>query len=126
MAKKTSKTTEEHFKIFKEECEYWLTKFNLKCYSIYYVHDECEDAYATIQYDCVNRMATIFFNTDFGDIGISEDHIRETAFHEVCELLLGRLAWLAESRYLGSTDIEEELHNIIRTLENTVFKEMKR
>jgi len=48
------------------------------------------------------------------------------AFHEVMELFLAKLKILALSRSATEQEIVEEIHSIIRTLENVVFKKQKK
>lgn len=48
--------------------------------------------------------------------------LKRAAFHEVTEaLLLGRLRFLATNRYIQEREVDEEMHNLTRTLENILF-----
>lgn len=122
------KTTKEHFKIFKEECERWIDILGLKCWNVYYEHEESSsDCYADISYNIVGRVATIGLNKNWPDDTFdidTETQLIRSAKHECFELLLGKLATMAAGKIYSSEDtINEEIHVIIRTLENTLFKE---
>jgi len=53
------------------------------------------------------------------------NEIKRVAFHEVCELLLASLGWMAKERF-NSDEVDEKIHEIIRRLENTIFKEKRK
>jgi hypothetical protein len=118
------KTTKEHFRIFQAECEKWIEFFGLYGWNIHYKHTKIEGCYGQCFYNIVGRVATIELSTDF-------DHnhkailtsVKETAFHEVCELLLAKLRDLSTGKLSSNYDIvDEEIHSIIRILENKVFE----
>ena len=44
-----------------------------------------------------------------------------SAFHEVCEIMLFPLRYLGECRFLTETEIDPEVHRLIRTFENVIF-----
>ena len=120
------KITPEHFEIFKKECQKWIEIFGLKNWQINYVHKKLEKARARTSFNCVGGIATIFLNTNWDEDAtyyFDVNDIRKSAFHEVCELLLGRLNNMVEQRYaLHGEDAEEEVHRIIRILENVLWK----
>lgn len=69
-----------------------------------------------------SRLATITLAKNWGHCEVTDEQIRCSAFHEVCELFLGRLAVLAKERFcVEEFQIDEEVHNIIRTMENAIF-----
>jgi len=57
---------------------------------------------------------------------LNNKEIRRCAFHEVCELLLGNLRDIAGSRFILEREIDEQVHIIIRTLENVIFEKRHR
>lgn len=119
-------TTTEHFDIFQKEALKWLDFFGLKGWDVHFSHRKLNGDRARIIFNGVGRVATIFLNTHWTEedgILFTDKDIRKSAFHEVCELLLGRLNQMASQRFnLDALDIEEEIHQIIRTLENVVFE----
>lgn len=122
MADVVYETTEEHFEIFKAECEKWLTFFGLKGWSVIFLHEKLGGEYrASCSVDIAGRIATIRLAIDYSWVPVTCHDVRQSAFHEVCELLLYRLRYIGECRYLQPEEIPEEVHNIIRILENSVF-----
>ena len=122
------KTTPEHFEIFKAECKKWIEIFGLKNWRIDYIHKKLSsDSRAQTTFNCVSSIATIFFNTkpdEEDEYKFTVETVKKTAFHEVCEILLGRLSLMVGQRYaLHELDVEEATHQIIRILENVLWKE---
>lgn len=123
------KTTKKQFEIFKEECEKWVDYFGLKNWQIYYRHVKVEDCRANCAFNCVGGIATLTLNTDWNEMSddfVNDDAVRKSAFHEVCELLFGRINDMVGQRWgLIEADAEEEIHRLIRILENVIFKNEK-
>ncbi len=123
-----SRTTEEHFKIFKKECEYWVNFFSLKEWFIYYYHTDADkpikDAVAWMQANDDSKNVHISLAIDWKTFEPNEYEIKKFAFHEVCELLLDTISSLANKRY-GVTEVmvEEATHEIIARLQNIVFQQ---
>ena len=117
-----NKTTKKHFAIFQKECEKWIEIFGLKGWEVCFEHEEEKNKLATINYDVVGRLA-IFTLSTYWKRTISNYELKRSGFHEVCELLLGRLNIMITQRYdLNEQEQEEEIHAIVRTLENVMFK----
>jgi hypothetical protein len=118
------KTTNEHFRLFQAECEKWIEFFGLYGWSVHYKHVKIDGCYGQCLYNTVGRVATIELNTYFEFAGKPVVTIvKETAFHEICELLLGKLRDLSIGKMSSNYDVvDEEIHNIIRILENKVFE----
>ena len=121
---KLVETTDKDFEIFKGECEKWIQYFGLLGWEVSYAHKEFErkEIMADICYNIFSRAAVIRLNLKRPKNECNDQSIKLSAFHEVCELLLGRLTYMAEARFLADGEVEEETHNIIRTLENKIFK----
>lgn len=119
------KTTKAQFELFQKECQKWLDFFGVKGWHVVYRHQKIEGCRGECSYKLTGRVATISLSTHFEEWKpVSNDDIRKTAFHEVCELMLSRINLMALNRIANHEDAaNEEIHNIIRTLENTVFKE---
>ena len=120
--------TKENFELFKKECTKWINYFGLKDWQVHYTHAKIERSRAQCCFNCVGRIATMTLNTKWDEINkdfVNDNNIKKTAFHEVCELMLGRLNDMVSQRYeLSELDVEEEIHRIIRILENTVFEQV--
>lgn len=115
------------FKIFLDECNYWLDYFGLKRWvmtfetSDDYSGDWDTDSLAMLKWNLEAHRATVWLNSDLPEVEISDFQIRRAAFHEIAELLLAPLATLAERRFVSAGQLEQETHGIVRTLENTIF-----
>ena len=125
---KTEKISDkDRFRIFVDECEYWLEKFNLKSWTMAYEfsddysEDWENDSLAMLRWNTGARRATIWLNENWPEDEISCFQIRRSAFHEVFELLLADLVSIARDRFVFEKAIESEIHRIVRTLENVVF-----
>lgn len=121
------KITPEQFKVFKAECEKWLDYFGLKNWQVRYMQSKIDNR-AEVHFNCVGGVATIILGHAWNEKSknfVDNESIKKCAFHEVCELLFGRLNDMAGQRWgLAVEDVEEEIHRIIRILENTTFKDL--
>ncbi len=120
------KTTATHFKIFKEECEKWIKRAGLFGWRFCFEHDDLcseteQSAYILYPDSVEDRVFTIGLTKTF-PFEFTILDIRRTAFHEVMEALLYKVYWLATARYVQKREIDEEIHNVIRTMERMVFK----
>lgn len=118
------KTTEKDFQIFIAECKKWIEILGLKGWKIYYTHETYENTLAWCSVGSLkDRCAKLGLSKNWGnfDKEINEDDIRKVAFHEVFELKLTRLRKLAKDRFITEYEIDEELHDIIRTIENVFY-----
>ena len=128
-----SLTTTEHFEIFKNEAEKWIVFFSLLDWAVYFFHEDnatsgpCRAWSATVQEGKAASLGlSLNWNDDNDDVIITDYDVKKSAFHEVCELLLRKLWKLADTRYgVTESDVEEELHSVIRRLENSVWKGQK-
>jgi hypothetical protein len=120
------KTTSKHFEIFKKECEKWIKIFGLLGHRFYYQHENNENAGNCIAYCAFpdnheDRVFTLGLTKDLG-LDYSIIDLKRSAFHEVMEAFLYRIRNIAGCRYVAPEEIEDEIHNIIRTLENVLWK----
>ena len=124
MTKLKNPTTKRHFAIFKKECQYWLNYFGIKDYKIFIEHNSLEGSLGELGYDLANRQCTISLATDWVNNEITDRELKCNAFHEVCELLLVQLRYYGEGANSKSI-VDEHVHMVIRTLENTIFREKR-
>lgn len=118
-----ARTTSKHFACFRKECERWIGRYGLKDWHIYFEHCEIEDrpeVNARTETDLGNRLARITLNDEWEDLEPTIALLRNAAYHEVCHVLLCRLVELALSRAAFKCDIDDEVHAVIRRLENGV------
>ncbi len=117
------KTTKRHFELFKKECTKWIVIFGLVGWEIAYKHIKLTGVLACCEADIEGRWATISLADDWGDHdSLNDEEVKVTAFHEVCELLLWRLRHLGTDRYIRMGEMMEEIHAVIRTLENVIYR----
>lgn len=123
-------TTNEHFTLFKDEAQYWIAKFGLFDWDIEFKHEPNEELsmLAWCAYDndsCINRYCQIGLNQTWA-MEVEDHVVKQVAFHEVLEVLLLRIGYIAKLRDFNEADLIEEIHVIIRRFENTVFKDSGR
>jgi len=119
------KTTHKQFEMFKKECQKWINRFGIFGWRFYYVHENYDDDVPKIAYvfwprEIEDRVFTIGLSAELTS-DITDNDIRRSAFHEVMEALLYRIQFLAKARTTFDSDINEEIHHLIRTLETAVF-----
>ncbi len=120
------KTTAKDFKTFKDECQRWIDYFGLHGWDVEYTHDIGDNVMATFWHSLEGRSVTINLSLNVPDWLYNENNIKKAAFHEVVEsMLLGGLALLADARYINKEEITASTHEIVGTLENTLFKGIK-
>lgn len=118
------KTTHKQFEMFTKECKKWINRFGIFGWRFYYTHENYDDDREKIAYiiwpnSIEDRVFTIGLSADISNI--TDNDIRCSAFHEVMEALLYRMQVLAKARMTFDSDINEEIHHLIRTLETAVF-----
>ncbi|KKN41197.1 hypothetical protein LCGC14_0725880 [marine sediment metagenome] len=115
------KTNKKDHQLFKKECKKWHDILNLKNWEIYFVHGDTDnDCRAQLLVDQKSRLATVYLAEEWESDVVTELLIKKTAFHEMCELFLYDVTIML-SCFFASGVVEEEIHKIIRTLENTLF-----
>ena len=112
------KTTKKDFKRFCSEFLRWVELFGLKDYRLLFHHKQLEDSFAEIHRDDPGKIVDIYFSKEIPEISVSgyispEHHAK----HEAIHLLLSRLGYLADRRYLNYADVKEEQERIVRILE---------
>ncbi|MHA1866835.1 MAG: hypothetical protein ACTSXD_02080 [Candidatus Heimdallarchaeaceae archaeon] len=119
-------TSSKDFNLFRKECDKWIEVFGLKDWYVYYVHyDNIEDsgAYGSCSASINTKCAEISLYKNLYDNYYDEHIIKRTAFHEVCELLFIKIKFFTVTdTKVQEREIEEELHTIIRRLENSLFE----
>lgn len=118
------KTTKKDFELFKSECEKWINFFGLNEWDIKIEHSTDEKytcGYNWKHIDNLNAVLTLSTDWDDEQCEYSKDAIKRTAFHEVCEILIGKMSttclWSFSDR-----EVQVLSHDIIHKLENSVFK----
>lgn len=119
------KTTKEDFKLFERECRKWIDFYGLKDWYVIFRHLDIEKQHegATVGYDfdLEARVVCITLNKTLNVMEEKRKVLKVAAFHEMTELLLARLIEFAE-RGPMSDAVPEEIHAIIRRMENSVYE----
>ena len=114
------KITNKNFEEFKKECWYWINYFGLINWEWHFFHAKCNGR-AVYYSDITGRLATLELNVEWNSPATNRE-IKLTAFHEVCEIMIVPLSGIASNIY-DRNFVEGKTHDIIRRLENTIFKE---
>lgn len=117
--------TEDDFAIFKAEAEKWIALFGLKDWNVTFDFSPLENSSA----ECLvnwHAKAGLITLGQFPRGEVTQDDVRRSAFHEVCELLLSDMEFTALNEEIPhaerKTMTEVARHAVIRRLENSVFK----
>ena len=118
---KFAHTTKSEYRRFLRECRRVQHKLGLHAWRICYRHEPIADSYGDCATDLESRVAVIRFNMD-KDPACPADmpEPERTARHEMLELLMARLRCICQSRWGSKQEMEEEIHAVIRTLENLI------
>lgn len=106
-------TTDDDFALFKAEFKYWINRFGLNGWQLYFVKGDLQGQYSLIALCAEYHVATITLCEQF-DEEQGEIDIPHIAKHEAMHLLIGDLSEAAESRWVTQHElnaIEEELVN---------------
>jgi len=121
------KTTKKHYKFFKKQANIWVDKFNLREYEVHFDHENSKALPTAIAWCGINwkgRTCTIGLAQDWTHNKINKRELSKSAFHEVCELLLGDITILGKIELTENQkdDMEQYTHAVIRRLEQVVWK----
>jgi hypothetical protein len=123
------KTSKEDFELFKTECWKWIRFFGLTNWQISFIHINSQtDHQAWIEDDLADKSVMFLLNRNWIDDKsfYCKNEIKVLAFHEVCELLLTKLDDYAKDRFgVIEKDINGARHEIIHSLENSVYEKLK-
>jgi len=111
------KISKAYFKKFCASFKDWQAKFGLTQYDVSFFHEFLEEHIAVIQIDETNKIANVTLTTELeGKDVVCDSGPQDHAKHETIHLLLNRLRWLGESRYIERSDLDEEWEALVRRL----------
>jgi hypothetical protein len=115
------KTSAKQFQFFKQECEKWVDKFELRIWSVHYQHCRLKD-YAMTSTNYTGMVAAIALNTEWDDEvrPLNNHQLAKTAKHEVIHLLLAKLSALGDSRCVTRDELDQAEHELVRKLEHII------
>lgn len=115
------KTTKENFKDFKKACVQYADLLGLKEYKICFLHEKLEESYARIEVNHRGMVAWIALTTEFEkDVLNGWCGPTTHAKHEILHLLVSRLVYLGESRFIAPDEITTEEERVVRRLESVI------
>ena len=114
-------TTPKHLKYFVERCKYWQDLFSLKRYTINFLHADIDYSFASFKVSRAAMYCVVTLCKTWDGRVPTELELDRTAFHEISELMLVPLRHKAFLS-CNEADVEKDTHEVIRTLENTVFE----
>jgi len=90
-------------------------------YGVSFYHEYLTDNYAEININEKGKIAIVSLTTEIeGRSLISDPGPESLAKHEAIHLLLHRLRWLGEARYIERSDLDEEWEALARRLEKVL------
>lgn len=115
------------FNYFIERVYYWVSYFGLYNWriTVHLDEDSEENDLAYTTFVVSNKRADIFLCADWQDIEMTDIELDRTAFHEVTEVLLLKIRYLAGKRTYNSDEIDGEIHSIISILTEKIFEKSK-
>jgi len=115
------KTTKKQFEHFKKCFLIYAEKWGLKEWRFDFVHDDCGVAMSTVNYDSRNKVVTVCFTLTFSALPpLTMKEVRETAKHEVHEMVVAELSVLAHDRFTTEDEIVRVRHTLVRRMDNVV------
>lgn len=118
MEEKKYKLTDKQFQIFKKEVKYWLKRYGLLDWELYFTFKKDTEFRAQLNYKFRAHIAHFYLSSEWGVIEPTTIIIRKQAHHEVLELLLARFGTIAESRCIMESELDETRHAVIQALIN--------
>jgi hypothetical protein len=121
--KKNIKLTDKHFEIFKTEARFWINKFHLNNWKVYFNFEKLDvDAFALCSSDMLGKVATLSLNIDHSSLGLEDliTAVKAHAKHEVLHLLISRVTSCGKYRFVSQDMYEEAGEELVRKLENII------
>lgn len=89
------KTTKKDFEQYKKCVNYYLHKYGLNDWMVFFAQDDCDNALTQCRTGITSRSATFALNKEIHKEDYEFLDIRRTARHEVCHLLISDVSHLA-------------------------------
>lgn len=119
-----TRLTPTQWDLFKTEFMKWVNTFGLQRYEIIFTFEDSDDNMATCFADNTGMMAWVNLHSGVcHKLDATDDNIKKVALHEALELLLWDINCMLSETFSTAT-IAHNLHQVIRVIENMVFKEV--
>jgi hypothetical protein len=118
------KVSKQYFERFKKECLRLQHELGLTQYRLDFYQKKLKDRDGTTYYAQANifendKIAEIFLTMEIKNPEIDEGP-ESHARHEMTHLLIHRLQWLAKSRFIERSDVDEEVEAIVIRLDKVL------
>jgi hypothetical protein len=123
----TIKLTLDQFEFFKKQIKIWLDILGMTDYHIDIRFEKDENGYAVTQGSFSQRKYWVKLSEEWDNEWVHktskekdkqiEEILIECAHHEAMECFFYRIRNLAEMRYIGDADIDDEIHSMIHKME---------
>ncbi len=112
------KTSDKHFRLFKHECEKWISRFELHEWEVCYDWKDLPSGMVAEYYpNYKGRFVVFALSKEIEPYDRTlEAEIKETAFHEICELMLVPLRSQIVWRGYDEAEMESATHAVIHRL----------
>jgi len=116
MPDKEYKITKKHLLIYQKECERWIKALSLGDFKAYYFTEALDGAYGACYADLEGMVCSLILNKTWPE-PVTTEKIKDTARHEVLELLMQPLWHAVLCRELNGSWAGSQRHAVIRRLE---------
>ena len=115
------RTSKAYYEKFKAEFLRWQKELGLTQYRIDFFHEKTDSCFASIVVGEQEKIARVSLGIELNKDAVQADPGPEAhAKHEVLHLLTNRLRWLGSSRFIETTDLEEEWEAIVVRLDKVL------
>lgn len=114
------KVTTSHFNQFKREFNRWVEAFGLKEYEVAFNQTTLARSVAEVHINEPNKLVTLYLAEELSGLDADIFDPKEMAKHEAIHLLLHRLVFIGESRYIDESEINHEWERLVRILEKVL------
>jgi len=121
---KMKREQNKKFLVFKKECERLIKEFGLSEWNVKFVcKDYIEEGNsAKIETDSGIAAATIYFGV-MNHKDLPEIEAINSARHEICHLLLGKISDIAYKRFVTRDELYKEEEMLVERLLKIIFKD---
>lgn len=124
---KTYKLSQQHFKKFQNFFREWVDLFGMKDWELAFFFEKTsvdgDDARASVHFEHESRIVVVCLNKEWAGYEPTDHNLSRCAYHEVLELVLGRINYFTRNKATGE-EIDGEVHRIIRIFENIHFEDL--
>ncbi len=111
--------TQESMNAFKESCQKWARIWGLMEWTFYFGWQEKDGTYASTA--CDGNVATIKLTHQLDDDDWQDFDVDRLACHEIAHVAIGKLAHLALSRCVSTTELDDTIEETATRIENVAM-----